>query len=214
MSKEKSRNSLGERSTLFPVSLAVNNQCVDVETDPIVGLRGLGMSYWALVTTRNRCKNLSRTLESIFSQERPCARVIVFDDGSSDGTMDVLESYKHKCDSVIRLLHRPDLGYDIKRVVRNWNACLAEAQSEGLDRGLDFTLITADDCVYPSNYVRTIVERMNTDPLFVVASGTRGVPAPLDGWRPPEGSGRIIRNSFFSSVGFRFPEKSLSLIHI
>ena len=166
------------------------------------------MSYWTLITTRNRCKNLSRTLESILSQEQPCARVIVFDDGSSDGTMDVLESYKHKRDSVIGVLHRPDSGYDIKRVVRNWNACLAEAEREGLDRGVDFTFITADDCVYPIYYIRTIVERMNTDPLLAVASGTRGVPAPLDGWRPPEGSGRMIRNSFFSSVGFRFPEKS------
>ena len=165
------------------------------------------MSYWTLVTTRNRCSDLGRTLESILGQELPCARIIVFDDGSSDGTMELLETYRHRY-GCITALRRDDSGYDIKRVVGNWNECLAEAEREGLDRGVDFTLITADDCIYPPNYVRAIVQRMNIDPLLVVASGSRGIPAPLDGWKPPEGSGRLIRNSFLVSVGFRFPEKS------
>jgi hypothetical protein len=53
-----------------------------------------------------------------------------------------------------------------------------------------------------------MVERMNRDPLLAVASGTRGIPAPFDGWKPPEGSGRLVRNDILRSVGFRFPEKS------
>jgi glycosyltransferase involved in cell wall biosynthesis len=166
------------------------------------------MSYWTLVTTRNRREDLKRTLESILNQQLPCRRVVVFDDGSSDDTFDLLQTFKREHPSTVRVLHRTDLGYDIKRVVRNWNECLAEAKREGLDRTADFTFISADDCIYPPQYVRVIVEHMNRDPLLAVVSGTRGIPAPLDGWKPPEGSGRLIRNTLLSSVGFRFPEKA------
>lgn len=166
------------------------------------------MSYWTLVTTRNRSKDLARTLDSILSQQLPCYRIVVLDDGSTDDTLGTLERYADKCGTTLRVLRHPDWGYDIKRVVRNWNECLAEAQREGLDRTVEFVFVTADDCVYPPDYVRTIVGQMKLDPLLVVASGTRGIPAPLDGWKPPEGSGRLIRNYFLGSLGYRFPEKS------
>ena len=166
------------------------------------------MSYWTLLTTRNRPKELARTLDSILSQQLRCYRIMVLDDGSTDNTIDLLERYAHKCGTTLLILQHPDRGYDITRLVRNWNECLAEAQREGLDRATEFTLITADDCVYPPNYARVIVEQMKSDPRLVIASGTRGIPAPLDGWKPPEGSGRMIRNSFFASLGFRFPEKT------
>jgi len=166
------------------------------------------MSYWAVITTRNRCQDLWQTLESILNQELPCMRIVVFDDGSSDGTEELLRSYSQEYGQILQVLRRDDVQYDIKRVVRNWNECLGEAEREGLDRSVDFTFITADDCIYPAGYVRTIIQRMNRDPLLAIASGTRGIPAPLDGWKPPEGSGRLIRNSFLASVGFRFPEKS------
>jgi len=166
------------------------------------------MSYWTLVTTRNRCQELWQTLESILNQELPCIRIIVFDDGSSDGTEALLGSYRQEDRQSLQVLRRDDVGYDIKRVVRNWNQCLAEAERQGLDRAVDFTLITADDCIYPPSYVRTIIQRMDREPPLAIASGSRGIPAPLDGWKPPEGSGRLIRNSFLRSVGFRFPEKS------
>jgi glycosyltransferase involved in cell wall biosynthesis len=198
MSMEKSQDSHGDSATYVPTSISP----YAAKTEPT------RMSYWTLVTTRNRCKDLNRTLKSILAQELPPVRVIVFDDGSSDGTKDLLEAYKKKRTTVTCILRRPDLGYDIKRVVRNWNECLAEAEREKLDRSVDFTFISADDCIYPSHYVRAIVERMNHDPLLAVASGTRGIPAPFDGWKPPEGSGRLIRNDMLRSVGFRFPEKS------
>jgi glycosyltransferase involved in cell wall biosynthesis len=166
------------------------------------------MSYWALVTTRNRREDLNRTLKTILNQNLPSKRIVVFDDGSSDGTDRLLSNFKQEHSASIRVLHRDDMGYDIRRVVRNWNECLAKAEREGLDRTTEFTFISADDCIYPQGYVRTIAKRMSRDSLLAIASGTRGIPAPLDGWKPPEGSGRLIRNSFLASVGFRFPEKS------
>lgn len=166
------------------------------------------MSYWTLVTTRNRCEYLIRTLDSILNQQLPCKRIMVLDDGSSDGTTELVRQYARKHDRTILVLQHHDMGYDIRRVVRNWNECLAEAEREGLNDSTDFTFVTADDCVYPQHYVGTLVERMLSDPLLAVASGTRGVPTPMDGWKPPEGSGRLIRNSLLKLLGFRFPEKT------
>lgn len=54
-----------------------------------------------LITTRNRCNALARTLDSLERVLRPDDELIVLDDGSTDGTSDIL--YSHRC--VNRVLH-------------------------------------------------------------------------------------------------------------
>jgi len=49
-----------------------------------------------VVLTRNRCSDLKRCLDSIFAQTYKGAQIVVIDNGSSDGTLDLLGQYQVK----------------------------------------------------------------------------------------------------------------------
>jgi hypothetical protein len=85
--------------------------------------------------------------------------------------------------------------------------CLASALKSSIVTDTDFALLTADDCTYPPTYAETIIRRMKEEGV-AVASGSRGIRTPPDGWRPPEGSGRIISHAFLQSIGFDVPERT------
>jgi hypothetical protein len=156
-------------------------------------------SYWVVVTTRNRHEDLKLTLDSLLNQTLAPTRIVVFDDGSAPPV-----TYSSPSVTVLR---REDEGYDIQRVVKNWNMCLDFAIQSSLTSETGFLMISADDCVYPPSYVESIVDRMMRDNV-AVASGSRGIRVAPDGWKPPEGSGRLVANSFLKSVGFRLPERA------
>ncbi len=70
-----------------------------------------------VIPTYNRAKLLGETLESVFAQSIPCAEVIVVDDGSIDGTPDVVRPWARR------------LTY-----VRQENLGVAAARNHGLRR--------------------------------------------------------------------------------
>jgi biofilm PGA synthesis N-glycosyltransferase PgaC len=156
-------------------------------------------SYWVIVTTRNRHDDLKRTLDSLLDQTVSPSRIVVFDDGSTPAV-----TYSHPS---LTILRREDEGYDIRRVVKNWNMCLDFAVRSSVINETGFLMISADDCVYPPSYVGSIIDRMINDNV-AVASGSRGVRVAPDGWKPPEGSGRLVANLFLESVEFRLPERA------
>jgi len=162
----------------------------------------IDQQYWALLTTRDRPGPLRRTLNSLLEQSVPPKQIVILDDGSSDPSVrKVLDDFP----SIHNIIQR-NTPYDIRRLVKNWNRCLRYAEDNGF-ANLDFVLITADDCVYPRTYTEDITFRMRRDSV-VVASGNRGLKSPPDGWKPPEGSGRIIDSQFLRRIGFRFPEQA------
>lgn len=57
-----------------------------------------------VMATYNGAAYIKEQIDSILSQEYPSLRLIISDDGSSDGTREILEAYAQKHPSVIRLL--------------------------------------------------------------------------------------------------------------
>jgi hypothetical protein len=47
-------------------------------------------------------------------------------------------------------INNPDLGYDISRVVKSWNAAIRLAKEIGFK--IDYHIIETDDTVYPIGY--------------------------------------------------------------
>lgn len=63
-----------------------------------------------ITATYNNCKTVRETLDSVLSQTYPMVEYIVIDGFSTDGTLQILESYKSKLDV---LISEPDQGiYD------------------------------------------------------------------------------------------------------
>lgn len=155
------------------------------------------------VVARNAAEHISATIQSLLDQSLRPIRIIVVNDGSSDSTLEIVNKYSLEHASV-RLISRPDNGYDIRRVPSNLNLALDSAR----DLESDYVMISGDDCVYPSSYVQSIVARMEEDSRLVVASGRPSEAGLHSDEHSPSGSGRIVCTPYLREVGFRFPVKA------
>ena len=69
-------------------------------------------SAYALITpARNEASRIAITIKSVAEQTHPPARWIIVDDGSTDGTAEIVEKYLPHL-PYLRLLRRRDRGFD------------------------------------------------------------------------------------------------------
>lgn len=161
------------------------------------------MDYWAIVVAKNAVQNISSTLTSLLNQTIPPTRIVVVDDGSSDGTSEILTKAANDS-QILRVLTLPDRGYDIRRVPANINFAIESTR----DLQTDYLMISGDDCIYPPHYAASIITCMNEWTKIAVASGRPNQVGVISQEHSPSGSGRIIRNEFLSHVGNRFPVRA------
>lgn len=158
------------------------------------------MSYWVAVVAKDAASRITSTLTSLVNQTIQPSRIVVVNDGSSDGTGEILAhiSCEH---SIIEVLELPDMGYDIRRVPSNVNRAIESV------RGLrtDYFMISGDDSTYPHDYVESLIGEMNEFRRIVVASGQPSQAGLVANEHSPSGSGRMVRSSFMESVGGKFP---------
>jgi hypothetical protein len=92
------------------------------------------------IASYNHAKYLPATLESVLSQDFSGFEVILVDDGSSDNSFEVAESYA-KVDSRIRVFRHP--GNANRGISATWNKIVSESQ------GMYLAWIGSDDLWYP-----------------------------------------------------------------
>ena len=164
----------------------------------------LGMgSYFAIMTCRNSEKLVKSAILSLLTQIVPPKYIIVVNDGSTDNTQTILQQIKADHDNLYIITH-PDLGYDITRVVKNWNEALRIVKDSNLDK-TDYHMIATDDTVYPKDYTSKMISFLDSHSEIVISSGQHGKERSIF----PHGAGRFVRNSFFHETrwnGF-YPEK-------
>ena len=105
----------------------------------------------------NGIKYLEACIESVLSQSYPYIEHIFVDGGSSDGTLDMLASYRARYPDRIRFISEPDKG-----------ACDAWNKGWRMAKGEIFGWLGSDD-VYEPDAITTVVEffRSNPDAYFV-----------------------------------------------
>ena len=157
-------------------------------------------TYFTIVTCRNSQDKIEEALISLKDQKLEPEAVIVIDDGSTDNTPKILKELQGNWNN-LHIITNPDLGYDIGRVVNNWNKALKLAKE--LNLKTDYHMISADDVIYEKNYVEKIVTYMNANPKLAIVSGTYN--DNID--KVPLGGGRFVRNSFFIPKYEYYPEK-------
>lgn len=158
-------------------------------------------SYYAIVTCRNSENEIESAINSLLRQTIKPRYIIVVDDGSTDNTHDILEGLKLKNDNIY-VITNPDLGYNIGRVVKNWNNAINLARHLNLEV-TDYHMISTDDTHYEEFYAEKIMHDMDSDNRIAVSSGNYD----NNSYTTPHGAGRFVRNSFFNNVLGRYPEK-------
>ena len=84
-------------------------------------------SVSVIVCTYNQKQTIGRTLDAILSQRSPLPfEVIIGDDGSADGTVDVCKSYAEQYPDKVRLFAWPEN----RGVLDNYYSCVREARGE------------------------------------------------------------------------------------
>ena len=158
-------------------------------------------SYYAIVTCRNSENEIESAVNSLLRQTIKPRYIIVVDDGSTDNTHNILEGLKLKNDN-IHVITNPDLGYDIGRVVKNWNNAINLARDLNLEV-TDYHMISTDDTHFEEFYAEKLMRNMDSDNRIAVSSGNYD----NNSYTTPHGAGRFVRNSFFNNVLGRYPEK-------
>ncbi|MGN6350934.1 MAG: glycosyltransferase family A protein [Candidatus Nitrosocosmicus sp.] len=158
-------------------------------------------SYYGIVTCRNSAENIEKAILSLMDQTLKPEYIITIDDGSTDNTPLILKELQKRF-SNLHIITNQDLGYDIKRVVNNWNKAIKLTIERKL-KETDYHMIGTDDTIYEKNYAQKIISFMDQNPKFAVVSGV------FDNniHSSPHGAGRFVRNSFFKQIHKFYPER-------
>lgn len=157
--------------------------------------------YFSIVTCRNSESEIEKAINSLLKQTIKPRYIIVVDDGSTDNTPNILNRLKSKNDNLY-VITNPDLGYDIGRVVKNWNSAINLARDFKLEK-TDYHMISTDDTQYEEFYAEKIMRKMDKDKIIAISSGNYD----NNSYATPHGAGRFVRTSFFNSVLGHYPEK-------
>jgi glycosyltransferase involved in cell wall biosynthesis len=117
---------------------------------------------------RDEAEHAVRTLESVLAQTLRPARWVLVDDGSTDGTTEILESYaaRHPFITVVR---RSDRG---RRLVGPGVVDAFYAGLESVELGdYEFVCKLDLDLDLPPSYFEILIDRMHADPRLGTCSG-------------------------------------------
>ena len=108
------------------------------------------------IVTYNSGRYIKRCLDSILAQKYPSKEVVVIDNASTDGTVDILGQYEDRC----------------KIVYNDQNIGFAAAQNQaiGLSSG-DWVLTLNPDVLLAPNFIHALVEAGHLDPRIGCVCG-------------------------------------------
>jgi len=178
------------------------------------------MTISIIIPTYNRAEDCARAVESCISQLGEYDEIVVVDDGSSDNTLEVLQSYVDRLPGIVRVFSQENAGVGVAR-----NTAIREAVGEYI------VLLDSDDILLPwtIDRVRSAIDRFDEPtiiagptPFFEDPSeiDTSTVPDPgaryyrdlLGCWKSPPympGSGIAVRRDALDGIGGFFPHRHL-----
>jgi len=161
-----------------------------------------------VIPAKNEKDNLENTVDSLRATAKFADQelfIVIVDDGSRDNTSDIAKALG------CHVVNLPDRGYSALGMPE-----LADTHNAGfqyIDTHIDlssyeYLMVVGADTTFELNYLALLIENMNKDQELVMCAGVlNGFKTNYDAVR---GSGRIIRNSFWTTVGRKVPNKFYS----
>ncbi|MGL4400510.1 MAG: glycosyltransferase family 2 protein [Luteolibacter sp.] len=117
-----------------------------------------------IIPSYNRCELLLETLESVRSQTIAPSRVMIMDDGSTDGTPEAAEEW----------LSNHPLACEVK-VIRQSNAGVSAARNRGAEECKDADLLAFldSDDLWPADFIEKALQAFSRNPEIVAATNDR-----------------------------------------
>src|SRR5262249_51739144 len=108
------------------------------------------------IVTYNSGRFIKRCLESVLAQKYPCREIIVIDNNSSDGTVDILEQFEDRCSVVY---NSENIGF-----------AAAQNQAIGLSAG-EWVLTLNPDVLLLPGFIQSLVDAGETEPKVGTVCG-------------------------------------------
>ena len=128
-----------------------------------------------VMCTYNGEKYLAGQLDSILSQTYPLHEILIQDDGSADGTVQIIEDYRKRY-PVIRLIrNEQNLGYN-----RNFLTAISKASG-------DYIAVSDQDDIWEAEKIRMMMEELETSGKEVCFCRSREFSedsSPIHDWDP------------------------------
>jgi GT2 family glycosyltransferase len=108
------------------------------------------------IVTYNSGRFIKRCLESVLEQRYPAKEVIVIDNASTDGTIDILEQFEDRC----QIIYNEE------------NAGFAAAQNQAIGLSSGYWVLTLNpDVLLLPNFIQALVDAGNFDPNIGTVCG-------------------------------------------
>ena len=146
----------------------------------------LAPSFYVILFGRDGNKSIKQVLDSLLTQTILPAKIMIIDDGSTDGMYSTVLEYERKYPHLITVQETHNGLRDYTRIPLLWNM--------GLLQGYDFHMIVPSDASFVPDYCERILKEMEKNPNLVICSGDYG---PMTA-HAPHGGGRFVRQSFFN----------------
>ena len=154
----------------------------------------MNKSYYHFFCVRDSKESIDKVMKSLLNQTITPNEIIVVNDGSRDGTGEILESFQKEFPNIITVYKTQNRTRDYSRIPTLWNMCLR--------RNYDFHMVGAGDVSYEKNYAEKLLAKFESESNLVIASGDF---EPTVG-KSPHGAGRFVRQSFFFKYYDKYPE--------
>lgn len=170
--------------------------------------------YFVFVLVRDAKDGIDQTLGSLVWQTHCPHRIIVIDDGSTDGTSEIIAKYVDDYPGMVVCSQTGSTTRDYRRLVRLWNRSMSIAdmtthgmmceQHDGESCAVHcaYHMISGGDSKYEPDYAEKIVRFMDKNRDVAVCSGDYGTLKA----KAPHGAGRFVRQDFFYDHYEEYPE--------
>lgn len=125
------------------------------------------MKYYIIIPTFNEEKFISLTLQSLVEQTVLPSKVVVVNDGSTDKTREIVQSFVEKY-TFISLVNKTSEAIHLpgSKVIQAFNKGL-----ETIDDNYDFIVKADADLIFPPNYFESISNHFQSDNRVGMAGG-------------------------------------------
>ena len=125
------------------------------------------MNYYIVIPTYNEEKFIALTLQSIVEQTVLPSKVVVVNDGSTDKTVEIVNSFVEKYSFITAVNKSSDaIHLPGSKVIQAFQKGL-----ETLDDNYDIMVKIDADLIFPSNYFETIIKHFQSDERIGMVGG-------------------------------------------
>ncbi|MBF4983512.1 glycosyltransferase family 2 protein, partial [Nonlabens mediterrranea] len=126
------------------------------------------MKIAVIIPTYNEERFISKTLESLLTQTFSIAKIIIVNDNSTDGTLQIAHDYQSKHDSVSVVTHQSsDQNIPGSKVINAFNFGLSHIEISDFDIICKFDA----DLIFPIDYIDNIVSRFRESETTGMVAG-------------------------------------------